>query len=176
MEERQDPRTKRTREAIVVALVDLAFEQRYDSIRTADLIARAGIGRSTFYEHFRGKDAVLLTAMTPILQPLASAALGRASTVQVRAMLEHVWQRRGLARIILGGATGVKLQRQLAAMIETRLSAGAGAAPSAMIAAGGGAAAQLAMLRMWLAGGAACTPVELAEQMLACARLRPPPD
>lgn len=175
MVERQDPRVKRTREAIVAAFVELAFRRRYDSIRTADLIALAGIGRSTFYEHFRGKDEVLLAAMAPILQPLASAALGRASKAQVRAMLEHVWQQRGLARIILAGATGAKLQRRLATMIEARLVAAPDVAPPAMIATAA-AAAQLAMLRMWLAGEVACAPAELAAQMLACARLRPLPD
>jgi len=167
-----DPRAKRSRDAIVAAFVELAFRQRYDTIRTADLIALAGVGRSTFYEHFRGKDAVLLAAMAPILQPLASAALGRASKVQVRAMLEHVWQQRGFARIILGGAAGIKLQRRLAEMIEARLVAKPDAAPPAMIAMAA-AAAQLTMLRMWVAGEAACPPADLAAQMLACARLVP---
>jgi AcrR family transcriptional regulator len=167
-----DPRAKRSRDAIVAALTELALRQRYDTIRTADLIALAGVGRSTFYEHFRGKDEVLLAAMAPILQPLASAALGRASKIQVRAMLEHVWQQRGLARIILGGAAGIKLQRRLAAMIEARLVARPDAAPPAMVAIAA-AAAQLTMLRMWVAGEAACPPADLAGQMLACARLLP---
>ena len=167
-----DPRVKRSRDAIVAALIELAFRQRYDTIRTADLIARAGVGRSTFYEHFRSKDEVLVAAMAPILQPLASAALGRASKVQVRAMLEHVWQQRGLARIILSGATGMKLQRRLAAMIEVRLAAVPDAVPPAMVAMAA-AAAQLTMLRMWIAGEAACPPAALAAQMLACVRLVP---
>lgn len=167
-----DPRARRTREAIVAGFAELAFRQRYDTIRTADLIALAGVGRSTFYEHFRGKDEVLLAAVGPILQPLAGAALGRASKVQVRAMLEHVWQQRGFARIILGGGTGMKLQRRLAAMIEARLGAVPEAVPPAMVAMAA-AAAQLTMLRMWIAGEAACPPADLAAQMLACARLVP---
>ena len=172
MDNRQDPRTRRTRETVVAAFVELAFRQRYDTIRIADLIAAAGVGRSTFYEHFRGKDEVLLAAVAPILQPLASAALGRASKVQVRAMLEHVWERRGFARTLLAGGTGTKLQRRLAAMIEARLVAMPDAAPPAMIAMSA-AAAQLTLLRMWVAGEAACPPADLAAQVLACARLLP---
>jgi len=175
MDNRQDPRTRRTRETVVAAFVELAFRQRYDTIRTADLIAAASVGRSTFYEHFRGKDEVLLAAVAPILQPLASAALGRASKVQVRVMLEHVWERRGFARILLAGGTGMKLQRRLAAMIEARLVPTPGAAPPAMIAMSA-AAAQLTLLRMWIAGEAACPPADLAVQMLACARLLQRPD
>lgn len=109
-----DPRARRTRDAIVGALIERVFRQRYDAIRTGDLIAAAGVGRSTFYAHFRSKDAVLLAAMEPILLPLANAAAGRASAAQVRSTLAHVWEQRSLARVILGSAASVKLQRRLA--------------------------------------------------------------
>lgn len=166
-----DRRVRRTREAILRAFAALALARRYDTIRVADLIAAAGIGRATFYEHFRGKDAVLLEAMEPVLLPLAGAATGRASRVQVRAMLEHLWERRGLARAVLAGTSGTKLQRRLAAMIEARLDAPAGHDAPAAIPAAAAAAAQLAMLRMWVAGEASCPADALAGRMLACAGL-----
>jgi AcrR family transcriptional regulator len=92
-----DPRAKRTREAILNAFVGLALERRYDAIRTTDLIAAAGVGRSTFYEHFRSKDDVLVAAMDPILLPLAGAVTGRASPAYLRSALDHVWQQRAFA-------------------------------------------------------------------------------
>ena len=169
-----DPRARQTRDAILRAFAALAFERRYEAIRIADLVAAAGVGRATFYEHFRGKDAVLLAAMEPILLPLAGAAAGRASKVQVRSMLEHIWEKRALGRVILGSAAGVKLQRRLAAMIEARLDPPApDAAPPAMTAMAA-AAAQLAMLRMWITGEASCSAEALALRMLDCARLARP--
>lgn len=162
-----DPRAQRTRAAILGAFVRLVFDRRYDAIRTADLIAAAGIGRSTFYEHFRGKDEVLVAATEPILRTLASAALNRASAAQLRATLAHVWERRGFARRILEGRTGRKLQERLAAMIAARLEPGAPAAMRAMAV----AAAQLTMLRLWLAGTVSSPAAELAPHLQACAHL-----
>jgi AcrR family transcriptional regulator len=173
MQDRQDQgtRARRTRDAILAAFVGLVFERRYDTIRIADLTAAAGIGRATFYEHFRGKEEVLLAAMEPILLPLASAASGRASPAQLRAMLDHVWQKRAVARIVLNGGTGARLQRRLAAMIAARLAPPrADAAPTAMLAAAA-AAAQFAMLRLWVAGEVPCPAQALADAMLACAGL-----
>lgn len=164
MQNEADKRSQRTHEAILRAFAVLVFERRYDAIRVGDLVAAAGVGRATFYEHFRGKDAVLLAMMEPILLPLAGAATGRASKVQVRAMLEHVWQHRGIGRLVLG-ATGAKLQRRLAVMIQARLS---GPVPMRAAAAAG---AQLIMLRMWIAGEASCSADVLAQQMLDCATL-----
>lgn len=165
-----DPRVQRTRQAILDAFVRLIFERRYDAIRTADLIAAAGIGRATFYEHFRGKEAVLEEVMTPILLPLANAATGRASVAIVRSTLEHVWERRSVGRLIIGGAVAGRLQRRLAAMIALRLPDHVEGAPRDLVA-GAMAAAQLTMLRMWIGGEISCPVEVLAECISACGRL-----
>lgn len=160
-----DPRARRTRQAILAAFTALVLHRRYDAIRTADLIAAAGIGRSTFYEHFHSKDAVLVAAVEPILHTFASAALGRASPAQVRATLDHVWEQRGVARVLFEGRTGDRLQRRLAALIGERLDA------SATMLAMAATAAQLVMLRLWLRGEVACPPAELAARMITCSHL-----
>ena len=165
-----DPRAQRTRQAILDALVRLVFERRYDAIRTADLIAAAGIGRATFYEHFRGKEAVLVEVMTPILLPLANVATGRASVAMVRSALDHIWGRRSVGRVILGGAVANRLQRQLAAMIALRLPDTVEGAPKELLA-GAMAAAQLTMLRMWIGGEISCPANVLAGHIAACGRL-----
>ncbi|AQR74903.1 TetR/AcrR family transcriptional regulator [Sphingomonas sp. LM7] len=167
-QDESDPRVKRTRAAIIQAFTALVLTRRYDSIRTADLIAAAGVGRSTFYEHFRSKEAVLLAALDPVLRTLANAALGRASKVQVRAMLEHVWEQRGFARPLFEGRAGAGLERRLAALVLERREADSGPARMAAMAA---AAAQLTMVRLWIAGAVPCPPADLAPRMLACAHL-----
>ena len=51
-----DRRTRRTRQQVNGALVDLIKEKRFDDITVQNLIDRAGVGRSTFYTHFRDKE------------------------------------------------------------------------------------------------------------------------
>lgn len=164
-----DRRTQRTRKAIFDALVRLIFARRYSTIRTVDLIEAAGIGRSTFYEHFRGKDDVMVAVIDPIFLPLAIAATGRGSRAALRTTLEHIWEQRAFARALFEPPLLAKLQRKLAGMIEARLPALADGPPPALVAMGA-AAGQLAMLRMWLAGEASCPADVLAQEFLASAR------
>jgi len=51
-----DRRTQRTHHKVSGALVDLIKEKRFDDITVQNLIDRAGVGRSTFYSHFRDKE------------------------------------------------------------------------------------------------------------------------
>lgn len=160
-----DRRTQRTRMAIFNALISLIFARRYDAIRTADLIEAAGVGRSTFYEHFRNKDDVLVAIIDPLFVPLAAAATGRGSRAALTAMLDHLWEQRALARALFEPSLLAKLQRKLAGMIEAR-SAVVGEGPPTALVATGAAAGQLAMLRMWLVGEASCPAGLLAEYLL----------
>lgn len=161
-----DRRTQRTRRAIFDALVRLIFARRYDTIRTADLIEEAGVGRSTFYEHFRNKDDVLVAVIDPIFLPLAIAATGRGSRAALRATLEHVWEQRAFGRALFEPALLPKLQRKLAGMIEARLPDAVPEGPPPALVAMGAAAGQLAMLRMWLVGEASCSADVLAGRLL----------
>ncbi len=51
-----DRRTSRTHRALQDALFNLTLSKDYESITVEELCDLANIGRSTFYEHFRGKD------------------------------------------------------------------------------------------------------------------------
>lgn len=170
-----DPRTRRTRQRILRALTQLALQRRYDSIRIEELVAASGVGRSTFYEHFGSKDAVLLAAMEPILLPLANAAAGRGARAQLRMMAQHLWEQRAAARVLLDSRVAPRLVRALAALIEARVAlADAGAPPTLLARAA--AAGQLAMLRMWLTGEAPASPEVIARQLMAFSRLVRPAD
>lgn len=160
-----DRRKARTRQAITGAVTRLIFERRYGAIRTADLIEAAGVGRSTFYEHFRSKDDVLVAVIDPLFTPLADAAAGRGVVVVVQAILVHLWDQRAAARLLFEPPLAARLHRKLAAMIETRLDPGGGAAPAGLIATGR-AAATLATLRAWLAGEAPCAAPDLARHLV----------
>ncbi len=96
-----DSRAVRTRRQIFEAFADLVQRRRYDSFSVADLVAEAGIGRSTFYEHFRDKDAVLRVSLRMPFAPLATLIVRDVARKDVVFALDHFWERRALARIIL---------------------------------------------------------------------------
>lgn len=58
MAENGDRRVRRTRRALRAALVALITERGYDRVTVQDVLDRADVGRSTFYAHFRDKEAL----------------------------------------------------------------------------------------------------------------------
>ncbi len=160
-----------TRAAILAAFVKLALERRYDTIRIADLVHEADVGRATFYEHFRGKSDVLISAMEPVLLALSTAASGRAARCYVKSMISHLWRRRSTGRIILSSPTARIIERRLAEMVLIQIGRADEANVALAIRAAGIAAAQLAMLRSWLVGEVSCTVDEVTDRMIDCSRL-----
>lgn len=54
-----DPRVTRTTHALGRALIELIQERHYDEITVQQILDRAGVGRATFYAHYRNKDDAL---------------------------------------------------------------------------------------------------------------------
>ena len=54
-----DRRQRKTREAILTALVDLLSQKDFGQITVSEIIDRADVGRATFYSHFETKDFLL---------------------------------------------------------------------------------------------------------------------
>jgi AcrR family transcriptional regulator len=51
--EREDRRVVRSRAQLQDALRALVLEKDYDKISVQEILDRAGVGRATFYAHFR---------------------------------------------------------------------------------------------------------------------------
>jgi len=170
-----DRRTRRTRAVVQDALIRRMFSGRYDRITTAALIKEADIGKSTFYEHYRSKDDVLLAVIDPLFTPLAEAAVGRGGLIPLRTILDHIWEQRALGRALFEGAPMVRLQRKLAGMIEERLdeASAAQAVPHALVARAL-AAAQLTALRAWMTGEVSCPSNDLAAWLMVHGRASRP--
>ncbi len=56
-----DRRILRTRNMLGDALVELLQERNFDDITVQDVLDRAGVGRSTFYVHYRDKNDLFLS-------------------------------------------------------------------------------------------------------------------
>lgn len=68
------PRTERTRASLVPTFNGLVLERPYEQLGVSEVVRRAGVCRSTFYEHFRDKNELLRSAVGVMLRPLAEAA------------------------------------------------------------------------------------------------------
>lgn len=63
----RDRRVRRTRGRLRAALGSLLHERPYEDIAVKQVLARADVGRSTFYAHFADKDALLASAVRDLL-------------------------------------------------------------------------------------------------------------
>ena len=113
----------------------------------------------------------MLAAMQPIVLALATAASGRAARPYVRTVVAHLWERRSAVRPVIDSTAAATLQRRLARAIARHGGERDDAAGTPLLATGI-AAAQLAMLRSWLAGHAPATIDAMTDCLIACARLR----
>ncbi|MFC9918684.1 TetR/AcrR family transcriptional regulator [Agromyces binzhouensis] len=58
-----DVRVERTRRALQDALFALAREHPLEEVTVADIVARAGVNRSSFYQHYSDKETLLADAL-----------------------------------------------------------------------------------------------------------------
>ena len=73
---KEDLRIRKTRAAIKDALYELTREKTYQEISVMDIAQRAMINRSTFYLHYKDKDALLDALAQEVLEdmnPIADA-------------------------------------------------------------------------------------------------------
>jgi len=167
----EDPRVRRTLQAARQAIFSLMTERRYDDIRVADIIERAGVARSTFYEHFAGKDDAVVKCMAFLLGILAGCVDEASNEAEVRRTLEHFWENRRLARPLLVGRPHGRIARSLADLIATRLSAIKGTSRLApRLVAAQLSEGMLALLVGWLLGEASASTEALASMMRASAQ------
>jgi AcrR family transcriptional regulator len=160
----RDPRRRRTRDALQSAFILLALERRYHEIRIDDILQASGVGRSTFYEHFAGKDALLAASMGDDLTLLAGMHTGESDSRQVARLLAHFRENRALARSLFQGAALRVVRNALVQRIEARLDhrdAGRLRLPR-RLAARALADGLFSPIVAWLSGEAPCEPDELA--------------
>ena len=172
----EDRRVVRTRTSLNQALMDLIAERDYDDITVGDIIAKAGVGRSTFYQHYQNKDDVFRAIVTGGMEALADACIGGERQAYLADWLQIFWDNRRAGRVMLaGGQTRTSISRSLAETICERLERAAAAGtkrppiPVRLVAVQI-AEGQLGLIQAWLAGQAAATSQALAEAIAASAR------
>ncbi len=78
----EDRRIRKTRKLLHDALVSLILEKDYDSIIVQEIIDRANVGRSTFYQHFEDKDGLLASGIAELGENLQKVLAAKPVTGQ----------------------------------------------------------------------------------------------
>lgn len=160
----EDPRRRRTRQDLLAAFFSLVLSRRYHEIRVADVLSRSGVGRSTFYEHFSNKDALLSASLEGPFQILANLVRPEADANRVQGILEHFWDNRALARSLFQGAALRIVRRTLVGHVEAALDRDQRSRLRIplRLAAHSLADGMFSPIVAWLSGEAKCTAQELA--------------
>ena len=166
----QDKRVERTRRALFDAFFDIVLSRPYDEITVDEIIARAGVGRSTFYEHFKGKDDILSESLRPPFSILADAMRARDNTQDLLMLLDHFWGNRAVAPAMFKGGGRQVLVAALVQLIEARFKEDRVGSPNPLLVPPRLAATQiaeslLAPITAWLLGEVECSKPALARAL-----------
>lgn len=162
----KDRRVQRTRTALLDAFNHLFLARRRRRISAADLIAEAGVGRSTFYDHYSSADELLLDALRHPFAHLADTAAGQGDAAATLWLTEHFWENRQRARDLFDNQRmRDRVSRLLAEMIVERLADAPLILPDEL-ASVQLAEAALAPLRAWTRGEASASPAAMADTLI----------
>jgi AcrR family transcriptional regulator len=159
----------RTRARLINAFNQLVFDKTRGPIRVAQIIEKAGVGRSTFYDHFANAEAIHMAALSRPLAALAAPAAGAGRQDQLQWLLDHFLGNRGRARDILLGPSRDRIVRLLAEMIDERVEAERTLTIPRRVATMQIAEAMLGAIRLWIVGEFAATSHALAESLFGTA-------
>jgi AcrR family transcriptional regulator len=118
-EARTDKRVQRTQRLLRDALVSLVHEKSYDAIAVREILDRADVGRSAFYAHYEGKDALLASTIQELLHASSPRGLPPDVPRSARALwfslpvFEHVHRFRQAGHQGIGDAERATLHRHL---------------------------------------------------------------
>lgn len=163
----QDRRVRRTRLALTDAFTALVVERPYDDIAVGDIIERAGIGRSTFYQHFANKEDILRQSLAPGFEALSECLGDKADPARLVFWAETFWTNRRVARVLLSGSVRPFIIRTLAKEIEPWLGELSIPRP---LAAAQIAEAQLGLVHAWVSGRSSCAASDIGPAIAATSR------
>lgn len=109
-----DRRVQRTRDALRDALMGLMVDIGWDAIEVQLLCERANIGRSTFYQHYPNKEALLNANFSNLRDGLLNGAISQDNSLKemsfLSGLLDHVHEAQEVFRALLGRRSGHYVQ------------------------------------------------------------------
>jgi AcrR family transcriptional regulator len=99
-----DARVRRTRAQLGNALLNLIIEKPIDQVTVQDVLDRSGVGRSTFYLHYRDKDDLLISQLEMFLETMSTVLSvkkeGSGRVVPVAELFAHIGNQNKLYRVL----------------------------------------------------------------------------
>ncbi len=120
-----DARIAKTRNALIYAMVTLVKERGFDALKLNDILAEAGVPRSTFYGHYADKDDLLISSYVNMLDMTDKAEWDYCKGVPPcvlpsASLLNHIQEFGDYARKIVASAQfDAKMARANCAMSPT---------------------------------------------------------
>ncbi|HEY5222919.1 MAG TPA: TetR/AcrR family transcriptional regulator [Microbacteriaceae bacterium] len=179
----QDRRVRRTRKTLHESFISLVLDKGYDQLTVQDILDRADISRSTFYAHYRDKEALLTACfdgvreqLTSEFDALSSAGLPLEVDRPAELIFDHAYRNQRIYRAICGRNGGGIVLRYLhdliVEMLLKHLRQHRRAAVPDEVAAEFYAAATIGLVAWWIDQNFARDPRLLANdfRQLACYR------
>jgi AcrR family transcriptional regulator len=176
-----DRRVEKTRNSLTHALISLMIERGYEEVTVQHILDKAGVGRSTFYAHFRDKEALLrssLDNMKAALQHHWKLALEAESTALGKLgfalpFLRHLDSHREIWAAIVGrdvaGVIDRQMRRMLAELARIDLAGKVDAGVSLEAAVQFVVGAFMSLVAWWLDYEVKLTPSELNDTFVRLA-------
>lgn len=157
-----DPRITRTKSSLQQALLELARERNLDAITVADITERAGVNRSSFYQHYADKELLLADALDTAI---AEAGIGISDVEapvsgppeELAVYLRHIERYAAVYRRVLGDRGSAVVTARVRTRLEEFVREGIGrtdipgfAGVPIDVAAAGITGSALGVVRAWL--------------------------
>jgi AcrR family transcriptional regulator len=155
-----------TRRRLLNSFNTLVLSGANGKITVSDIVREAGLGRSTFYDHYSSAEDIHQQALAGPMTLLAEAILGPQTEERLSYLLKHFWENRERARRTLSGEEGEQVEQLLISILESRVSTGPGLDQEARkVAAIELAVVPLALIRAWLHGTVHCSAKRMARHI-----------
>ncbi len=137
-----DPRAERVRALLRDAAFALAHERAVDGLTVGDVVARAGVSRQVFYQHFTDRDDAVATAVT-VAFSAATADIAGDARARILRLFDFVAEHRAVYRHVVSSTVAQRVVaafraeltpacEEMAAAAIPAVTAIAGVAPDAV--------------------------------------------
>ena len=170
-----DLRVRRTCNRLGTALLELIVEKPVNDVTVQDVLDRAGVGRSTFYQHYSDKDDLLVSQLEMFLEFMSTVLTVRGDKssriAPVEEMFAHIGNQNKLYKVLSDSghlkdfldlaegyfARGIEQRLVESGRLKNLSPRELAARASAL------AGSMLSLLRWWLDRGEKETPREMDE-------------
>lgn len=155
-----------TRVQIITTFNRLLLEGESSRPRVAEIVAEAGVARSTFYDHFNGIEALFDESLSMLLGRIAHCLVGGGALQDMVWLMDHIHENRERGREMLAGPGSERSEQLLARLLMSELDGRPDSRLHAILVAG----TVMAALGAWVTGRLAAKPEALADRLIGTAQ------